>query len=148
MPFINPVVIDEVVTKQVAALVLTGATTREVAEQLGLGISQVRKIQNSTKFKEVLSAVGDAAVMEAKQAIRAETSRMARKIIKVINEQLDEGNLEAVKIGLKVLGLDQVEEKQQGDTNISVVLPGTVTKDIEVEYASADVSETREGETE
>lgn len=119
---INPVVIDEVITKQVAALAITGANPLQISQSLSLSRYQVQKIMQSDKFKEVLKDTGDAALADARQVMRAQTASLAKEMVRVLKKQLGDDSLEAVKIGLKVLGIEQLDDKG-GDTNISVVLP-------------------------
>jgi hypothetical protein len=118
------VVIDELVVKQVAALSATGASPVAIAEQLGMSRYQVKKIIASGQYAEVIKDIGDEVVKGAKQVIRSKTSELAKEITRVLTERLAENDLEAVKVALKIIGFDNSDDKDKGETNINVILPG------------------------
>lgn len=130
-------VINTVLAKQIAGLALIKTPQKAISEQLGLTAYQVGKIMASDEFKAALKEIGDASVAEAKQTIRAQTSKLAQEVTRVLTAKLQEDNLEAVKIALKIIGFDE-EEKVTGDTNISVVLPGVAAP---VKTVESDVIE-------
>jgi hypothetical protein len=118
------VVIDELVVKQVAALSATGASPVAIAEQLGMSRYQVKKIIASGRYAEIVKDIGDEVVKGAKQVIRSKTSELAKEITRVLTERLADNDLEAVKVALKIIGFDNSDDKDKGDTNINVILPG------------------------
>jgi hypothetical protein len=118
------VVIDELVVKQVAALAISGASPKAIADELGITPYQARKILASDNCKQLIKTVGDEALAQAKSIIRTETSKLAVEVMRALRAKLAKDDLDAVKVALRVLGLDQPEEKDTGNTHISVVLPG------------------------
>lgn len=117
-------VIDELLTRQVASLLASGANNTQIANELQISATMVRKISAMPETKAMLKEVGESALAGAKALIRQRTAKLAEKIVDVIEAQLAEGNLDAVKIGLKVLGFSDQEQVVQGAQNLTVVLPG------------------------
>lgn len=128
---------EEVVTRQVAALAASGASRTVIASQLGLSLYKVKAVMASDEFKQLVTDIGDEATRTAKQQIKASVGNLATEVARVLKEQLQENNLEAVKIALKVMGFDQAEE-QKGDTNIQVILPGQEKNVIEGEFRAIE----------
>lgn len=128
------VIINEAIIAQAAALAATGATTQQIATQLGMSKYHAKKVMSYPEFKKQVKAIGDEAVNNAKQIIRSQTSDLANEVARVLKARLEENDLEAVKVALKVIGFEQ-EEQNRGDTNIVVQLPGSVEKHVESEFA-------------
>lgn len=134
------VIISEAIVKQVAASAATGATVGQIAASLALSKYHVKKIMATNDFKTLVRGIGDEAVNNAKQVIRANTSDMAAEVTRVLKERLEDNDLEAVKVALKIIGFDQ-QEQTKGDTNIVVQLPGQVEQVIESEYHEIESSD-------
>lgn len=118
------VVTKELHTKKVAALADTGLSARQIAEETHLSIWQVKRIMASDEFKLTLRDMADKAVADVAAKWRLQVSKLLPKMLKVIENRLEKDDLEAVKVGLKSLGIGS-EEKVQGDTSISILLPGS-----------------------
>lgn len=128
--------VDEVLTRQVAALSLTGIMPSDVAKQLSVSVGTVRKILASPKYKEVLTAEAEEDFAPAVAKAKAALTKLTNKAIAALERALDEGSvrdaLEASKIVLKAVGLAEDNEKQ-GDASITVIMPGaSEPKTIEV----------------
>lgn len=137
MPNIEPIVVDTVTVKQVASMFATGATKTDIVNTLGVTRVQLGRIMLREDFKSALQSIGDKAVEDARAIIRAQTMDLAVEVKRVLQEQLRENSLEAVKISLRVMGFDQQQE-QKSNTNIQVVLPGAVAKEVEAIDVTGD----------
>jgi hypothetical protein len=126
------VVLSEVIIRQVATASLApGCTPAKISEQTGLSVYQVRKVMAREDFKKFLKELTEEALAPAKLKLKHAFSDMADSVITAMHKNLDEGNMEAVKVALKVMGLMD-EEKVTGDTTIQVMMPGSqkAVKDI------------------
>lgn len=132
----NKDVIDEVLTRQVAAASLDGSSAMQISKNLKISYSLVRDIVASAKFKEVLEKAGEQELAPALARAKGQMARLVSKAVKAIERALDEGEhsdaLKAASMVFRAVGLDEQEKKDQ-DTNITVVLPGgTLDNVIEV----------------
>jgi hypothetical protein len=125
-------VITEALTRQVATVMLTGASVTECAKQLTISPAAVRKIVASDKYKDIIADAAEAELGPALAKARGQLARLSVKAVKVVERNLDQyledgkGGREALNaatIVLKAVGLHEEGEKQQ-DTQITVVLPG------------------------
>jgi hypothetical protein len=89
-----------------------------------LGISKDRyyKILKSEEYRTALTELSDEATKEAVATFKASMAELIHEAHRVIREQLKENNLEAVKLVMKGIGVEQVVENQQ-QSNIQVILP-------------------------
>lgn len=134
------VVIDELLTRQVASLLIKpDSTTASIASDLNISYTLARKLVNSPAVRGMLKEVGEASLVEAKNRVRKGTADLVELSLEVLKESLEKDrSLEAVKLTFKTLGaLDQQEEKDGGITAINVVLPGSNAKEskiVEIEH--------------
>ncbi len=110
--------------QEIALLELEGCTARQISERTGLTTYQVRKIQGSESYKATVQKFQKEVFDASIQKLRSKFSKMVDKVVSVVEHHLDENNLEAVKVFGKFIGVEK-EEKATGDTNISLVLPGS-----------------------
>lgn len=134
------VVISDLVVKQAAAQAATGATITQIAASLGISKYHVKRIMQTPKFKAVIKDIGDEAVTNAKQVIRSKTGELAQEVSRVLKERLEDNDLEAVKVALKIIGFDS-QETERGDTNIVVQLPGIQEKTVTAEFKEVEVTD-------
>ena len=121
----DKVVEIEVLTKQVAAALIGGATQAEAAKQLAIPVSTVKRIAATPEFKELLAKVGDEELAPVLAATKTKLAKLANTAIRVVEYHLKENNLEAAKMVLKAIGLEKPEEQRASDTTLTVVLPGS-----------------------
>lgn len=136
-------VVSEALTRQVATVMLTGASVADCARQLTISPAAVRKIVASEKYKELITETADAELGPALAKAKAQLARLSTKAVAAIERALDEGGtrdaLQAATIVLKSVGLHEETEKQQ-DATITVVLPGgaePVTYEVQSEKEEA-----------
>lgn len=132
--YLNPTVIDEVITRRVAALSAAGGTVPHIMKSLKISRDFIEEIQNSAKFKEIVLDIGEqetgVAIAKGKKELQKSVSLAVKVIQKAMGGALDgsvsmrEGLL-ASQIVLKSAGLSEEGDKQN-DTSITVVLPSGV----------------------
>lgn len=107
-----------------AILKLSGSSQKAIAAELNISERQVKLMLNSDEFPEVVKNLGESLSAEAKNKLRKGLAGLVDKSLKVLEANLEEGELEAVKIVFRGLGFDQQDQKQV-DTQIQVILPNT-----------------------
>lgn len=132
--YIDPLVIDEVLTRRVAALACNLRTVPSIMRTLGLSRAFVEEIQASPKYKEIIEQIGDeetkAIISKSKRELQKSADLAVRLVRKAMEGALDgtvnmrEG-LQASQLVLKAAGLHE-ESERSNDTSITVVLPSGV----------------------
>lgn len=115
-------VVKQQILERAAVLSLTGAPRTQIAQELGLSDKAAKRLMDSDEFKQVVQTMGDALSVEAKSKLKKGLARLVDKSLRVLEDNLDEGELEAVKLVFRGLGLEQTDGKIQ-DTQINVILP-------------------------
>lgn len=114
--------LEEVRNRQIASLLIGGATMKSTAKELGLSTSGLSKITDTEEFRAVLREVSDKLLVNAANTWKASVSELVGQSIKVLKAKLDENDLEAVKLVVRSLGVEkQAEVPQSG--SIQIVLP-------------------------
>lgn len=106
----------------IAAMLISGKSVSAIAEEMGLSRSAVNKITKTPEFKAHLQDISDSMVSTAVNTWKSSMSGLISKAMTVVERKLEEGELEAVKLVMKSIGVEkQVETQQQGA--IQIVLP-------------------------
>lgn len=125
-------VVDEVLTRQIAGILVTGVSVTECAKRLALTPAAVRRITDTDKYKEIVSEAGEEELAPALAKAKAQLARLTTKAVKAIEEVLDTGagrdKLQAASIVLKAVGLHEEEEKTSNG-NITVIMPGATNNE-------------------
>jgi hypothetical protein len=109
---------------EVATLMLSGLSRHKIGEELGLNWRQVQKIMDSPECKRALRELQDAAMESARAVVVGRISKLADKVVDVIESHLEKNNLNAVPIAVKLMGLDEVKPAEAAkDTSITIVMP-------------------------
>lgn len=128
----DPTVVSEVLTRQVATLMIGNATVAECAKQLAISPATVRTIQNSDKFKELVAAAAVEELAPALAKTKAQLARLSTKSVRVLEKAMDTylqdgtGAREAIQssmVALKATGLHEDENKPQEQT-LTIIMPG------------------------
>lgn len=117
------VVIDEFLTRQVAAAMMDGKSFNLVAKELNLSNRMVRQIAASKKFQDICAQVGQDELGPAVAAAKRRMAKLTGKAMDVIERRLEDDDLQAALAVLKGIGMDTQVEKVS-DTSITVVMPG------------------------
>lgn len=125
--------ISSEIVRQVATRRAMGVPLRDLSKEFGLPVYTINKAINSDMGKAIVKEVIDNAVAGAVIQARRGLSDLVEASVQVIKDQLAEGNLEAAKMVLKGIGLDQAEKQDLAQQQaITVILPGKAEpKDIE-----------------
>lgn len=120
-------VVDEVLTRQIAGILVGGVSITDCAKKLNISPAAVRRIIETDKYKDIVSEAGEEELAPALAKAKAQLARLTTKAVKAIEEVLDTGagrdKLQAASIVLKAVGLSENEEKQN-DGNITIIMPG------------------------
>lgn len=114
--------ITDAFLKQVVALALSGKSQNAISHELKVSRRQVRKVYETEEFKTMVEDVGDDAIRTAKVYIRQEFSKLSKEVVRVLAARLKKDDLEAVKVALKTMGLDQIEAEDGGPQGLTVIL--------------------------
>lgn len=122
----DPTVVQEALTRQIATIMLSGASVTDCAKKLTITPAAVRRIIDTDKYKELITITAEDSLAPALSQAKLMLSKLTPKAIKAIENALDTGSsrdaLQAATIVLKSVGLHEEREAQQ-DTSITVVLP-------------------------
>ena len=108
---------------QAASMLVMGKTITEVSKELQVSFYQAKKIANLPETKGMIEEIKRTTLATIKEEIKVRTAQLADKVMRVIEQQLEEGNLDAVKVSLKILGFQDAEPPQSGTQNLTVVMP-------------------------
>lgn len=105
---------DELVQK-VCDLASKNMTTKDISQELKISYPIVRKLMKSPEYQG-----------EVKNAIRRKNAFLVGLAMKALEEQLRDGNLDAVKVVFKVAGALEQEQATaaKADSQLVVVMPG------------------------
>ena len=124
-----------VLIPQIAALLVLGKSTAQIAQQLNVGFNTVKKLATLDETKALVKEAGDSAMDVAKACIKNAIRESVELANEVLLEHLrEERSLDAVKLVYKVAGAlsDEPVKQNQGNGNLTVVLPGGVVTQNEV----------------
>jgi hypothetical protein len=113
---------DEVIIKRAAALAAAGASKTKLRQELSLTQYRVNKIYKDELFKRLVAEVGDDAISTMKSLTRSKLSAMQAKAMKALEDHLDKKSLEAVKVWLRAVGLDQTKDSDDKGGGFTLVL--------------------------
>lgn len=132
----DPTVVSEALTRQIATLLLSGISVADCAKQLAITPASVRRITDTDKYKEIVTKAAEDELAPALSKAKAQLARLTTKAIAAIDRALTDGNardaLQAAMIVLKSVGLHEEKDAQQ-DTSITVILPGGLESPITYE---------------
>ena len=124
---------DELI-QRVADFAAKGNNAMDVSKEMKLSYPLIRKMMRTPMYQE-----------EIRRATIQQLSSLMGLATKVVKQQLEEGNLDAVKIVYKAFNLLDPEpvQAQKQDTGITIVLPQGMNQLNEVIDVSNQVSEER-----
>lgn len=114
-------IINDANIKRVAALAIGGMSQNKISITLNVSRRQIRNIYEDERFKSIVEDIGDDAILTAKTRLRQEISKMSELMLTALRANLEKNSLEAVKIGLKVVGLDEADQEQP-NTGLTVIM--------------------------
>lgn len=113
------------ITRQLATRRALGISLRDLESEFGFSRPVVNRVLSSELAKAVIKGITEDAVSSAVIAVRKGMSDMTEEITRVLTKHLKEDSLEAVKIVLRGLGMENMEKAKDPTTqSITVILPG------------------------
>lgn len=109
--------------KRVAALDMAQAPQSLIAKETGLSRFAVARLMKSVEYQQVLERLSDHAILPAIALAREGLGKLIQECLRVLEAKLKDNSLEAVKIVFNGLGVNDPDEKKQGDTSIQIVMP-------------------------
>lgn len=120
----------------VANLICLNTSLTDIATQLSMPFTLVKRINLMKETQDLVVSRGEEIAFAAKSWIRRDMARLSKKAMRVIEDELDRGNLESAKVLLKVLGALEPEPIQAQATQINLVVPGYEKKELEIKPSS------------
>ena len=114
----------DLLCRQAAALVASGATQEAIRQQLNLSRYQVARLVNDPTTKKYVEDMGEEVTKAALNRIRQDIAKMTGLALKALEANLKKNSMEAVKTLLRVAGALDQEAKAPSDTNLTVIMPG------------------------
>lgn len=145
--------VDEIVLiPKIAPLLALGRSTSDIAATLKIGFNTVRRIVQKDDCKQAVREITDSYRDIAKAYCAKAIAEMNELSMEGLKKALKEGNVQAIRTHLQVIGLLGAEEsnkQQQGAGTIQVILPGAHAEKpaIETEF-SFEPPEVSSGEQE
>lgn len=141
---LDPTAVSEVFTRRVAVMAIGGASSKKIADEMGLTVPAIEAIQSREDYKSYLKNVGEQDLNVEVMRMKHRLAIMADKAAKVYEKVMDDylsgktGAKDAVTVAQSVsrsIGADK-GEVAQSDTTLTVILPGgkdiiTVKADVE-----------------
>lgn len=114
--------IDAANIARIAPLRLANVGINKIAKELKLSNHYVTKILDTGEFRTKLRDIADEATSLATNSWKNSVANLVPEAVEVLKQALEKGDLEAVKLIVRSLGIEKQEATvQQG--NITVVLP-------------------------
>lgn len=125
--------IDVANIARIAPLRLANIGINKIAKELKLSNHYVTRILDTSEFRTKLRDIADEATSLATNSWKNSVANLVPEAVNVLKQALEKGDLEAVKLIVRSLGIEKQETAvQQG--NITVVLPDySETKQIDIE---------------
>lgn len=114
--------LSDAVIRTAAALAATGSTKNAVQQRLKLSLYMVNKLYRHELFRSTVKEISDDAVAVAKNKTRHEISKMQVKAMNALEKNLDKHSLEAVKVFLRAIGMEQEKEDDGKGGSFQLIL--------------------------
>lgn len=115
-------VVEDALATKVAILLVTGKNISQISKELGISRDRIRTLMDSDECIRGVRKLEEEGLRAAKVMIRLGVSKIAKKVLDVIEHHLDNNNLQAVAPALKILGFTE-NDAPQADQSITVILP-------------------------
>jgi len=111
--------VTEARLKQAAAMAVAGANKGDIRKKLNMSAYGINKLYKDERFNQMVTELGEDALVAAKAVTRVQISKLATKAIRALEANLDRNSMAAVTTVLKAMGLDgsvPQDDKQGGFT--------------------------------
>lgn len=85
---------------------------------------QLKKLEYKETYLRTIEEYQKRIVKQAVSELKFSTSRLVPKVVKALEDALEDGNINAIPSALKILGVESLEPEQKQAQSITVVLPG------------------------
>jgi hypothetical protein len=110
------------VIRQAAARAASGAAKNAVRKEFKLSGYMTDKLYKHELFKSTISEITDDAVNTAKLKTRIDIGKLQKKAMVALEKALDKHSLEAVKVWLRAVGIEQGGEENKDAGGFTLVL--------------------------
>lgn len=127
----DPTVVSESLTRQIATFLLTNASIADCAKTLGISASSVRTVIESPRYKEMVTLTAEAELGPLLAKTKNNLARQAPTAVKVMQKAMQDyldgsGSareaIAASQVVLKATGIHEEKEAQQ-DNTINIIMP-------------------------
>lgn len=113
--FYDAIPVTEELLTRVADLMLKDLGSREIAKEMNVSHVFICSLYKRQELNLML-----------RRQVQVAVSRRAGELINALFKQVKEGNVQAIKAGFQIMGaLEHEVQSKPGDTNLTVVLPGS-----------------------
>lgn len=107
-----------------------GKTIMEICDKTKLSYNSVRDLTKNDDARVLRKAIQEAYVQSQYEVFKMETSRLWRKCLRVIDKKLEENDLNAVQLAIKVMAGDgsKPDDGKTQNNQIVVNMPGAVER--------------------
>lgn len=129
---------DESLYRLIATQLITGVSKAEIAKSLNTNVQRVNVLLKNTDFKAIMTELTDDLIGTAVASWKGAMSERIEQALKVIDFHLKTNNIEAVKLVMKSIGLDNQAPTVAAQGSLTVVLPNYETgKTVKAEVIDA-----------
>ena len=124
---------EVVLIPQIAAQLALGKSTTEIAQALNVGFNTVRRLAGKEETKAVVKEIADGYKDVSKAYCMKAITEMNELSMDGLKKALKDGNVQAIRTHLQVIGLIGVEEakgNEKAGAPITVVLPGAKVESV------------------
>jgi hypothetical protein len=127
-------ILETALYKQVAQLLIAGRSVKGISMELKISNNKVRAVLATDDLKNYLKEQTEHMVSTAANTWRSAMRDRIPAALKALDKLIKKGDAEGIKILLRSLGVDKVQDQVQQAQNIQVILPSTEPKTIEVDH--------------
>lgn len=136
---------EAILIPQIAAQLALGKPVTEIARALNAGYHTVKRLAGKDETKAIVNEIATGYKDVARAYCMKAIAEMNELSMEGLKKALKEGNVQAIRTHLQVVGLLNVEEARVGDKgggSLTVVLPGaTIEQNKVLEVSGGEVLE-------
>ena len=118
-------ILQEARYKQVAQMLIAGRGISAIAKEFGVHPRKIREIISGDELKTYLKEQADMMVSAAANTWKSAMQDRVPVALEALDKLLKKGDAEGIKIVMRSLGVDKLQEGPQQAQNIQVILPNT-----------------------
>lgn len=116
---------EELLYSKISVMAIAGNNVTDIAKSLNLSTYKIGRIMSTDGYKTHLKDLTEEVVSGAANTFKSQVAALAQDAIRVLKKNLDSGELEAVKLITRILGVEKQSEAVQ-NSNLTVVFPDSV----------------------